>query len=55
MAKNLPSDARNEGSIPGHGTKIPQATGQLSLHATTRESPQAAAKTQCSRNFKVNK
>ena len=28
--KNPPSKARDEGSIPGRGTKIPHATGQLS-------------------------
>ena len=33
--KNLPSNAGDEGLIPGGGTKIPQATGQLSLQVTT--------------------
>ena len=27
---NLPSNAGDEGSIPGWGTKIPHASGQLS-------------------------
>ena len=39
MVKNLPSNAGNIGSIPGRGTKILHATGQLSLHATTTELP----------------
>ena len=35
MVKNLPSNAREVGSIPGWGTKIPHAKGQLSPCATT--------------------
>ena len=30
MVKNPPSNAGDMGSIPGRGTKIPHATGQLS-------------------------
>ena len=37
VVKNLPSNAGDMGSSPGRGTEIPQATGQLSTHATTRE------------------
>ena len=37
MVKNLPSNAGDVGSIPAQGTKIPHATGQLSLHALTTE------------------
>ena len=37
--KNPPSSAGDMGSIPGRGTKIPHATGQLSPRATTREMP----------------
>ena len=37
VVKNLPSDAGDTGLIPGRGTKIPHATGQLSPRATTRE------------------
>ena len=33
--KNLPSNAGDVGSIPGWGTKIPHAWGQLSLWAAT--------------------
>ena len=33
MVKNLPSNAGIMGSIPGQGTKIPYATGQLILNA----------------------
>ena len=36
VVKNPPSDAEDMGSIPARGTKIPCATWQLSLHATTR-------------------
>ena len=59
MVKSLLSSAGNAGSIPGQGTKIPHAAGQLSLYATTTEptysgthapqlerSPHAATKTQ---------
>ena len=34
VVKNLPSNAGNTGSVPE--TEIPHATGQLSLHTTTR-------------------
>ena len=37
VVKNLPSNAGDEGLIPGGGTKSPQATGQLSLQVTTTE------------------
>ena len=37
MVKNLPSNAGDSGLIPGHGTKIPHAAGQLSPHTTTAE------------------
>ena len=35
--KNLPSNAGDAGSIPGWGTKIPHASGQLSPCTTTTE------------------
>ena len=35
--KNMPSNAGDMSSIPARGTKIPHATRQLSLHATTKE------------------
>ena len=35
VVENPPSNAGDAGSIPGQGTKIPHATGQLSRHATT--------------------
>jgi len=38
VVKKPPSNAGNMGLIPGWGTKIPQALGQLSLHVTTTES-----------------
>ena len=37
VVKNLPSNAEDAGSIPGWGTKIPYAAGQLSPHAATTE------------------
>ena len=37
VVKNLPSNAGDAGSIPGQGTKIPHAAGQLGPHATTTE------------------
>ena len=37
VVKNLPSNAGNTSSIPGRGTKIPHAMGQLSLRAAARE------------------
>ena len=44
VVKNPPSNAKDLGSIPGWGTKIPHAVGQLSLHIITTEShtPQLA-------------
>ena len=37
MVENLPANAGDAGLIPGQGTKIPRAAGQLSLRATTTE------------------
>ena len=37
VVKNLPYNAGAVGLIPGQGTKIPHAVGQLSPHATTTE------------------
>ena len=37
VVKSPPSNAGDAGSIPGWGTKIPHATGQLGPHATTTE------------------
>ena len=37
MVKNLLANTRDTGSIPGPGTKILHAAGQLSLCATTTE------------------
>ena len=39
--KNLPSNAGDAGPLPGQGTKIPHAAGQLGLRAKL-ESPRAA-------------
>ena len=37
VVKNPPSNAGDMGSIPGQGTKIPHAMGQLSPHTATTE------------------
>ena len=37
VVKNLPSSAGDTGLIPGQGTNIPHAVGQLSPHVTTTE------------------
>ena len=37
VVKNLPSNAGDAGSIPGRGTKIQHAVGQLSPRTSTRE------------------
>ena len=37
MVKNPPWDIEDVGSIPGWGTKIPQASEDLSLHVTAIE------------------
>ena len=44
MIKNLPFNAGDMGLIPGQRTKIPDASGQLSLRTS--------AKTQCSKKKK---
>ena len=37
VVKNPPSKAGDAGSIPGRGTKVPEAAGQLSPGDTTTE------------------
>ena len=37
VTKNLPSNAGDNGLIPGRGTKIPQAAGQLSPNVAITE------------------
>ena len=37
VVKNPPSNAGDAGLIPGRGTRIPHASGQLSPQATTTE------------------
>ena len=37
VVKNPPSNAGGAGWIPGHGTKIPRAAGQVSPSVTTIE------------------
>ena len=58
MVKNLPSNAGDTGLIPGQGTKIPHAVGQLKLCATARESLSTAVEIQNSHeqtNKQINK
>ena len=43
VVKNLPSNTGDAGTIPGQGTKIPPATGQLSLHTATTEALHSGA------------
>ena len=43
VVKNLPSNAGDASSIPGQGTKIPHAVGQLSLCAVTTEPARSGA------------
>ena len=38
MVENLPSNEADTGLIPGRGTKVSHAEGQLSPHTTTTES-----------------
>ena len=44
MVKNPPCSSGDSGSVPGRGTKIPYATGQLSQPAPTAE-PESCNKT----------
>ena len=44
VVKNLPCGAGDTGSIPGRGTKIPHASRQLGLCATTTEPAGTAPK-----------
>ena len=37
VVKNSPASAEDTGSIPGPGTKLLHATGQVRLYATTTE------------------
>ena len=37
MVKNVPCNAEDSGSIPGLGTKIPHAVGQLSPYDATQD------------------
>ena len=46
VVKNPPSNAGDVGSIPGQGTKIPHATGQVSPRALTTEPLRSALTTE---------
>ena len=50
VVKNLPCKAGDAESIPGQGTKIPHAAGQLSLRATTTEPLRSRAHAQLERS-----
>ena len=52
MAEDLPSNEGDTGSIPGWGTEIPHAVGQLSPQTTTRK---VAMKTQHNQKKKRKK
>ena len=43
VVKNPLCNAGDPGSSPGQGTKIPEATEQLSLHSTTAKSAHSEA------------
>ena len=43
VVKNPPTNATDSGSIPGRGTKIPHAMGQLSLRSATTEPAHSGA------------
>ena len=45
VVKSLPSNAGDTGLIPGQGTKVPHATGQLSLRVATAEPEGSGAHT----------
>ena len=45
VVKNPPSNAEDAGLIPGWGTKISHASGQLCPHTTTTEPPHSGAHT----------
>ena len=45
VVQKLPSDAGGVGSIPGQGTKIPHAMGQLSPHTATTEATHLSQRT----------
>ena len=45
--------SKDAGSIPGQGTKIPHAPGQLSLRATTTELPHLN-QSPCATNYRVH-
>ena len=47
MVKNPPCNAGESGSIPGWGTKIPHAEGQLSQTATTMEAAHHNSESVC--------
>ena len=47
MVKNQPSNTGDMGLIPGQVTIIPHAMVQLSLPATTRETPRATTAGPC--------
>ena len=53
--KNPSANVRDEGSIPGQGTKIPHASGQLSPFTAAGESLYTATKIQHNQQLKINK
>ena len=53
VVRNLPSNAGDVGSIPGWGTKSPQATGNEAIHSCCN--PRTARETQCSQKRKKSR
>ena len=47
VAENLPCNAGDVSSIPGQGTKTPQAKKQLSLHVPITESHAVTRESMC--------
>ena len=47
MVKNPPSNAGEEGSIPGQGPKIPHVERRLNSCPTTREKPKGCNERSC--------
>ena len=53
MVKNLPCNAVDAGSIPGQGTKIPHAVGQLSPLAASTEPASQLESVHCDKGSQV--
>ena len=54
MVRKLPSNSGDAVSIPGQGTQVPHATGQISRCATTREAFMPPLQSPCATNSKLS-